>query len=400
VRLTDAIVKRLPLPTTGARISYDSVMPGFGARVTANGARSFVLNYRVKTGRERRYTIGSATHWRVTEARSEARRLKRIVDQGGDPLGEIQAERDAPTVDELCKRFAVEHIPRLRESTRADYGRLIKHHVLPILGKDTKVANVSFSDIDRLHRKLTDSAGPYSANRVVAMCSKMFNLAVRWEMRESNPARGIERNYEAKRRRYLSAEELPRLVAALDAHGDQQAADIVRLLLFTGARKGEVLAARWADIDLGSGIWSKPAHTTKQGTDHIAPLSAPARALLARVRDEQAKLFPHRLPTHTFSGRYGHGHRQSIKRAWEALMRSANIGGFRIHDLRHTYASLAVAGGASLVVTGALLGHVVPATTQRYAHLADDPLRQVTERIGALIEAAGKPVAAPIKFRK
>ncbi len=255
-----------------------------------------------------------------------------------------------------------------------------------------------FGDIDRLHRKLTDSAGPFAANRVVAVLSKMFNLAIRWEMRESNPVRGIGRNHEGQRKRYLSADELARLTQALAAHPEPQAADIVRLLMFTGCRKGEALAARWADLDLTSGVWSKPGHTVKQRTDHVAPLSAPARALLSRIREEQAREHPHRLPEYVFA-RHGRGHRATIKHNWAAILRAAGITGLRIHDLRHSFASQLVSSGASLPLIGALLGHSNPTTTARYAHLFDDPQRAAVERIGALIENAGKSVAEPIKLK-
>jgi integrase len=400
-RLTDATVKRLALPATGSRISYDSAVPGFGARVTAGGARSFVLNYRVRgNGRERRITIGRATHWRVSEARSEAKRLKRIVDEGGDPLGELQAERDAPTMRELCDRFTAEHLPRVRESTRLDYGRLIKNHIAPFFGQHTKVSDVRFEDIDRLHQKLTKDTGPYAANRCVAVCRKMFNLAMRWEMIERNPAKGIERNYEAQRNRYLSAEELARLTAALTAHADQQAANVIRLLLLTGCRRGEALGARWADIDLTAGIWSKPSHLVKQKIAHIAPLSAPARALLSAIREAQAREFPHRLPEYVFAGRFGRGHRQTVRRTWEAILRAADITALRIHDLRHSFASQLVSSGASLPLIGALLGHSNPNTTARYAHLYDDPQRAAVERIGVIVENAGKPAVEPIKLKR
>jgi integrase len=404
-QLSDAIVKRLPLPAKGHTIIPDDKVPGltgFGVRLTANGARSYVLRYRVKkTGRDRTYTIGDAGVWRVTEARDKAKKLKRLVDDGGDPSGDLKAERKAPDMAELCERFIAEHLPRVRASTRINYARLIELHILPFLGKNTKVAEVKFADVDALHRKLTKAGTPYIANRIAAILSKMFNLAIRWEMRTDNPTKGIERNYESKRKRYLSDDgaELTRLTAALFAHPDQQAADIVRLLLFTGCRKGEALAARWADLDLTKGVWTKLGSTIKQKTDHVAPLSAPARALLSRIREEQARAHPHRLPEYVFAGRFGHNHRASIKRNWAAICKAAAISGLRIHDLRHSFASQLVSSGHSLALIGALLGHSNPHTTARYAHLYDDPQRAAVERIGALIENAGKPAAQPVKLR-
>src|SRR5262249_47337183 len=161
---------------------------------------------------------------------------------------------------------------------------------------------------DALHRKITRSGATYAANRTAAVLSKMFNLAIRWGYRETNPAKGIERNKEFTRRRYLSSEELPRLAAALDKHLDRHAANIVRLLLLCGARRGELFAMRWADVDLGNGLWSKPPSSTKQREHHQVPLSAPALQLLSDIRAEQTKRHRHGLPTYVFPGAGKSGH--------------------------------------------------------------------------------------------
>src|SRR5262249_23356999 len=152
-RLTDAIVRRLPLPATGKAITPDSEVPGFGVRVTANRARSYVLRYTTRAGRERTYTIGHATVWRTTDARDKARELRREVEDGGDPLGAIEDERAAPTVLDLIERFRAEHLPRKRPSTRDDYERTLRLHIEPHFGQHTKVADVRFENIDALHRK-------------------------------------------------------------------------------------------------------------------------------------------------------------------------------------------------------------------------------------------------------
>ena len=159
---------------------------------------------------------------------------------------------------------------------------MIAKRILPALGA-IKVADVTFSDIDGLHRKITRGGTPIRANRVLALLSKMFSLAIKLQMRSDNPCRGVERNQENKRTRYLSADEISRLTAALAAHEDQQAANIVRLLLLTGARLNEVQSATWDQFDIERGIWTKPGATTKQKTEHRVPLSAPARQLLAEL---------------------------------------------------------------------------------------------------------------------
>ena len=214
-RLTDAIVKRLPAPADGNAITYDADVKGFGARVTAAGNRAFVLGYRTRAGRQRRYTIGSFPDWQTTAAREEARRLKRLIDAGGDPLGEIAAERGAATVDDLIERFLEEHVSRKRPHTQVGYRVAIERYIRPALGR-MKVTAVDWGDLDALHRKITKAGHTTQANRVAAAASKMFALAIKWRMRADNPAKGIERNSEQRRKRYLSAAELKRLTDALD----------------------------------------------------------------------------------------------------------------------------------------------------------------------------------------
>ena len=291
VALTDAVVKRLPLPASGNKLTFDAAVAGFAARVTAAGARSFVLNYETKAGRQRRITIGALGDWTAAAARAEARRLRQVISQGGDPLGELEAERAAPTVAELIDRFEREHLPRKRPGTADDYRQMLDNHIRPHFGRHTKVADVRFADVEALHRKITRGGSNYAANRCVAVLSKMFALAVHWHWRENNPAKGIERNVEYRRQRYLKPDELMRLTRALAAYSDQQTANIIRLLLLTGARKGEVLAMRWDDID-SAGIWSKPASSTKQKQDHVVPLSAPARQLLSEIHEPAGKRPP------------------------------------------------------------------------------------------------------------
>ena len=386
-KLADAVVKALPIPGSGNKITYDTDVKGFGCRVTAADGRSFILNYRTKTGRERRYTIGSFPDWKTPAARAEAAELKKRIDRGEDPLADIEADRAAPTVADLCRTYDEHHLPKKRPASQRDDRANIRLYILPEL-KHRKVTEVSFADIDGLHRKITRAGKPIAANRVMALCSKMFALAVRWKMRPDNPVRGIERNPERKRTRYLTGDELGRLTAALVEHEDKQAADIVRLLLLTGARRGEVLAARWDQFDLTNGVWTKPGSTTKQKTEHRVPLSAPARQLLAELRTEAEKLAQKKggeIFDYVFPSHGARGHRHDIKKNWAALCKAVNISGVRLHDLRHTYASLLASAGLSLPIIGALLGHSQPATTARYSHLLDDPLRAATERVGAIV---------------
>ena len=217
-------------------------------------------------------------------------------------------------------------------------------------------------------------------------------------LRADNPARGIERNQETKRTRYLSADEIIRLSEALAELDDQQAADIFRLLLLTGARRGEVMGMRWNHIQFtkndggaSTATWTKPGATTKQKTEHRVPLSDAACALLRRLR-ETAEIDA----VFVFPGTGRSGHRAELKKAWAKLRKTATLGDARIHDLRHTYASVLASAGLSLPIIGALLGHTQAATTARYAHLLDDPLRAATEQASAII--GGKPRAEIVEL--
>ena len=397
MRLTDIAIRRLPLPGKKgtSKIHYDDDVKGFGARVTANGARSFVLNYVTRSGRERRYTIGDCGDWTTTDARNEAKRLRSLIDQGGDPLADIEAERSAPTVAALIARFREEHFPRLRASTREDYEYMLQRHVIPHFGEHIKVADVTFANCDALHRKITKAGHKYRANRVLALCSKMFTLAIRWQMRTDNPCKGVERNTEHSRLRYLSAAEMARLMKALAEFPDQDTADIFRVLLLTGARRGEVLAMKWADLDITAGTWTKLAQAVKGNRTYEALLSAPLRQLLSEIEQRRAG----KRSEYVFPGNGESGHISSINRAWKQLKKSARITGLRVHDLRHSFASELVSGGASLPLIGSLLGHRSVQTTQRYAHLYPDAKREAIERVGAAILNAGKPAAEPVPLR-
>lgn len=181
---------------------------------------------------------------------------------------------------------------------------------------------------------------------------------------------GIERFHEERRERWLSVDELQRLTDALDGYPNERAANAIRLLVLTGARKSEVLAAEWSQLDLERGVWTKPSSHTKQKKTERVPLSEPTIALLSKLKREAFTEVPF-----VFPGDVSDRPVQDIKKAWSTVCEKAGLEGVRLHDLRHTYASHLVSSGLSLELVGRLLGHTQAATTKRYAHIADDPLR-------------------------
>ena len=390
-RIDDKLAKALLPPEKGNRITYDDEIRGFGLRITPAGAKAFVLNY-MAAGRERRITIGAYPAWSVSAARKRAAELRQSVDRGEDPMAERHAARAAPTMAELAARYLEEHAKiRKRARSVVEDKSILAQIVLKRLGS-IKVEAVKRSDIVALHRDVSAKT-PVRANRALSLLVKMFNLAVEWEYRSDNPAKGIEKNQEDRRERYLTPAEMLRLTEALASHRDQTSANVIRLLLLTGARRGEVLGARWSQIDFEAGVWTKPAATTKQKKLHRVPLNAPALALLVEIKEKATgeAIFPGR-GTNPVQG--------DLKKSWASICKAAGIEELRVHDLRHSYASMLASAGLSLPVIGALLGHSSPSTTNRYAHLMDDPLRAATERVGALVTAGVWPAAEVVQMRK
>jgi integrase len=294
-------------------------------------------------------------------------------------------------VEALAKRYLREHaIPKKKPSSVTSDQQLLDNHVIPKLGR-LRVAEVTRNDVSALHHSLRKT--PYQANHALSLISKMMNLAERWGLREdgTNPCRHVERYREHKRERYLSAAETARLGDALTALVREEkisksCAAAVRLIALTGARRGEVCGLRWEYIDWERACLRLP--DSKTGPK-VIPLAAPALQLLANLPRRSEWCFPTEqgdLPA-------------DLSRPWDRIREQAKLPGFRIHDLRHTCASVLAAQGESLIVIGKLLGHTVPATTARYAHLSDDPVRAAAERVGAQIARAlsgsGAPESAP-----
>jgi integrase len=377
--LTDTLVKKLAVPThTKKTLTRDGLVTRFMAQVTRDGCRSFVIRYSVN-GVERLYTIGRFPEWPTEAAREEAKRLLRLVDQGIDPKKHRDDARAEPTVKDLAARFLEEHAPTRRPSYLVNAELILRRWMLPTIG-NRKISDVGTGDVDALFRKVSKTA-PIMANRVLSCGSKMFSLAERWGLlaKGRNPFhRAVDRNNEMRRQVYLKPAELVRLTDALRSHKSQQAADAVRLLMLTGCRRGEALSARVDQIDLVDRVWRKPASSTKQNRPHEVPLSAPALELLTRLKTEAKG--PYLFPSAD-----GKGHMTELKTSWRALSRAAGITGVRLHDLRHTFASIAVSRGATLPLVGALLGHSNPSTTARYAHLFDSPQRAVAEGVAAVM---------------
>ena len=402
-RITDRFIKTLPAPAKGYKIYYDGDLAGFGCRIHSSGGLAFVLNYLVN-GRERRIVIGNYPAWSSSAARERVKTLKRDIDIGHDPLDQkqgkvegVMAARSAPTVADLYERYDREHLPRKSPRSAADDRSMWRNDILPRIG-EIKVADLTHEDVDTLHRTISETR-PVRANRVIEVLRKALNLSIRWEWRTSNPASGTHKNVEVKRDRFLSEAEIHRLCDAIHREGNRTAADAIELLMFTGARKSEVLQCRWSEFSLAEGIWIKPSAHTKQKKEHRLPLSQDAVNLLKRRKVES-------VSEYVFPGNTSEKHVGDLRGAWIRICIDADFveeqtppstpararapstpptaitlkPTLRIHDLRHSYASILASSGFSLPIIGALLGHTQVQTTARYAHLLDDPLREAVNK--------------------
>jgi integrase len=400
------VVGELPAPASGNRIYYDTEVKGFGVRVTAKGARAFILNYRVrrgpKAGIERRYTIGSTGDWSTEGARTEAKRLKQLIDQGRDPVGEDEQARQAPTVAALCDRYLAEHVDiHNKPRTRAETRRMVEKIIKPKLGR-LKVEAVDHDDIARLHRELKRT--PRQANHVVAILSKMFNLAKSWKAgsgkeklrpQNSNPCRHIRRYPETARDRYALSEELERIGATMremqsDGTLRPEDAACISYLALVGCRLNEAVALELDDVNFRTGAWALP--DAKAGKRTVM-LGAPALALLASLGRTTGRAFvrPSGKPVTV----------NMVEHAWSDIRAKASIPDLRIHDLRHTTGTLAGAAGLNAFVVRDLLGHKTMAMTGRYVSKHVDPLRAAADAISGQIAAALEgPGAAVVPLRK
>jgi integrase len=399
---------------------WDDSVSGFGVRVRPTGAKSYVVVYRAGAGRGspvRRYTIAAVGKITPDLARARAKAVLGAVVHGHDPARQRTAERGTPTVAELADQFMTDHVRAKRKAGTAEFYQDILHRIVKPAVGTTKADKLTRLQIGKLHSSLSET--PFQANRVLAVVGSMYAFAGRAGIvpEGTNPARGIDKFKESRRERFLTGGELERLGGAIreaETIGipwrvddtkpttkhvpkgarvtkiSPYAAAALRLLLFTGCRLREILHLRWQHVDMERGCLFLP--DSKSGRKTVI-LNAPALAVLNTLE---------RVGSYVVPGDDPEQPRHDLKRPWDAVTKRAGLVGVRLHDLRHTYASFGAGGGLGLPIIGRLLGHAQAATTARYAHLDNDPLRCASEAIAGRIAAAleGNPTASVRSLRR
>jgi len=379
-------------PADRDQLYFDEKELGFGVRITKGGVVSFVLNYRIN-GRDRRATLGKLPdrYWprfTVKHAREAAQAMKAKITNGGDPLAELEAERTAPLVSELADRYLTDYaMPKKRKNSVRDDRYMLDRVIRPKFAH-MRVAAVTRSDVERLHNSYAKK--PYYANRLLALMSTMWNLAKEWGWAIDNPARsskngikGIKPFEEKQRKPWLTDLQVNALETALAEYEDQDLANALRLILFTGSRHSEVLTAKWADFDLSRtpATWTKPSHANKLKEDVTVPLNRRALAVLASIKRKEGS-------DYLFPGKAKDSHLWSLREVWYEIRKATKLPHLHIHDIRHHFGNTLVSEGATLYEVQNLLGHVNPNTTMRYAKIADERLQQATERFDKAFDRA------------
>jgi integrase len=405
-KVTKRIVDGLGVPDGSDEITlWDTEIKGFGVRARPSGAKTYILQYRAGCGRAaalRKVTIGKhGSPWTPETARSEAKRLLGQVANGSDPAKARSDEKTAVTIAELCELYLAEGVAHKKDSTlRSDKGR-IKHHIVPLLGKK-RVDSLSRADLERLLISVKSGVtaapkgrygeqgpagsltvgGSGAAGQCVTLMSTILNFAVKRGLRPDNPAQGIKKPPIRRMERFLTEQEIARLAAALDASaeisGNPYPSAAIKLLLLTGSRRGEIQTLKWEHVDFERQCLRLP--DSKTGAK-IIYLNAPAIELLSTI--PRIKGNPR-----VINGAKGDSLTSGLDKVWYRVRKAAGLDDVRLHDLRHSFASMGVVDGISLPLIGALLGHKHTTTTARYAHLSADPIRAAGEAVGARLRLA------------
>ncbi len=384
------ITKRIVDSMRPGELVWDTDIAGFAVRCQRQ-SKTYALKTRI-AGRQRWFTIGRhGSPWTSDTARKEALTILAEIAKGKDPAAKRDAESKIPTIKKLVERYLDEEVdPKRKPSTAKLYRDYLERLVIPKIGT-LKSDQTSFSDMAALHHKLRRT--PYQANRVMAVVSAMFGWSEKVGIRErgTNPCVGLQKFKEKQRERFLSADELNKVGEAFESLLENKGINpyvvaAIRLLIFTGCRRDEILTLQWRHVDFDRAMLLLPDSKTGKKIIH---LNAPAIEVLSNVKKIAGNPY-------VICGQKEGLRLVNLRKPWKRVCKLVGLDDVRIHDLRHSFASVAASGGASLQVVGKLLGHTQTATTERYSHLASDPIIAANEAIGQQIAAMMKGESAEI----
>ena len=371
MKLTNKKIDQL-IPDTKSYIVWDNEIRGFGVRVNLNSKKTFILKYRIGQGRSarvRKPVIGTYGVMKVDEARKIARKWLLEASEGNDPK---EVDKTSILLKDFCNVYLQQHANiKKKLSSVIEDKRLMRLHIIPNFG-NICLKEITRSMITKHHQSMYQT--PHGANRFLSLMSKMMNLAERWEYRplNSNPCRHIERYKEEGRQIYLSMEQIEKIGHVIKQMEQTESIFVlsaIKLLLFTGRRTGEILTLKWDYIDFENSKMNLP--DTKTGAKSFF-FSPTVKQILLNLPNKEGFVFKSVLKDKRVT---------TVRHIWKKICKLAKIENVRVHDLRHTYASLAVQNGYSLPIISKMLGHADIKTTQRYAHLHDDPVNQAVEKI-------------------
>ncbi|HEY3401682.1 MAG TPA: tyrosine-type recombinase/integrase [Geothrix sp.] len=366
VGLTDTRVKGLKASGNLYRV-WDSHVPGFHVQVTPSGTRAFCVSFQRSSGKKVSATIGTFGAWHVDDARERARELRKLHEQGRDIRAHLKHERTATDMNALIQTWRTDYKPRLKASTQDSYESILKVHIVPALGSRL-VRDLAYEDLKALYNRVRQEA-PVKANRMLAVLSRLFNIAEREGLRTdgSNPCRKVERTREKPRDVIYSAANLAALESALTAlvaQGELEApiADLIRFIALSGLRRGEATNLTWSDVDLEAKVMTFVNHKTDHDGTKRLPLNTHLAAILQRHSEQKISryVFPGRLVDGPFNG---------FGKIWARIRRASGLHGFNPHDLRHTFLTTLVELGHPVALGDTLLGHSLGRIRDTYLNL-------------------------------
>tara|TARA_Y100000782_G_scaffold41136_1_gene45836 strand:+ start:280429 stop:281613 length:1185 start_codon:yes stop_codon:yes gene_type:complete len=380
--LSPKYIESLEIPSKAKKIYWDAIIKGFGVCVYPTGRKTYMFRYSLH-GKKESMALGDVLNVKFKAAKEAAKTLRARVDLGENPAqdrkdrrAEAAAVRSGPSVADLFHEYMTDYAQHYRSAgtIKGDHS-CFRTHIEPNLG-GLKVDSIQFSHINKLHKSLEDT--PYRANRVFELLYGMFKLALQYGYTDHNPCKGVKKYKEKKRNTFLKPEQIKELVLYLDNHSNRTSAMAIKLMLLTGCRYNEVIQAEWSEFSLEQNTWHIPAGRTKSKRDHKVYLTEEIRAILDEMRagNDSGYVF-FNADTGTYAKR--------IDKFWYRTRDKLGLKNVRIHDLRHTFASVVISNGYDIKVVKQLLNHQDISSTDRYSHLFQECQEQIAVDISKTI---------------